>query len=99
MLGEPYGAPAGLRSSAPGNLGFGGLTPGYPMPRSALRIRYASSNGMIISCRGPKALDGDVILAAQALTMNLPAEEMVVATTNVGLLARLVPAKLWQEVN
>jgi predicted nucleic acid-binding protein len=47
----------------------------------------------------PKALDGDVILAAQASTMSLPpAAEVVVATTNVGHLSRLVSAARWQDI-
>ena len=46
----------------------------------------------------PKALDGDVILAAQALSTGLPSTDIVVATTNVGHLARLIPAALWQEI-
>jgi len=44
----------------------------------------------------PKELDGDVILAAQALLLNLP--DVVVATTNVGHIARYVSAKRWQEI-
>ncbi|MCP3957885.1 MAG: type II toxin-antitoxin system VapC family toxin [bacterium] len=47
----------------------------------------------------PKALDGDVILAAQALSTGLAATDIVVATTNVGHLARLVPAALWREIS
>ena len=43
-----------------------------------------------------KALDADVILAAQARRMT--AAEVVVATTNVRHLSRLVDAKLWQDV-
>lgn len=39
-----------------------------------------------------KALDGDVILAAQALKLALP-ETDVVATVNVGHLARMIPAQ------
>ncbi len=47
----------------------------------------------------PKALDADVILAAQALTMGLRrSAEVVVATTNVGHLSRLVSAALWQDI-
>ena len=46
----------------------------------------------------PHALDGDVILAAQAMSLGLPPDEYVVATTNVGHLARLVPAKLWSDI-
>jgi predicted nucleic acid-binding protein len=40
-----------------------------------------------------KALDGDVILAAQALATGLPATEIVVATVNVDHLIRFLPAK------
>lgn len=42
------------------------------------------------------ALDGDVILAAQALLHGIP--NFVVATTNVGHLARFVPAQEWKLV-
>ena len=45
---------------------------------------------------GPQELDGDVILAAQAVTLGDPA--VLVATSNVGHLARFVPADLWQNI-
>jgi predicted nucleic acid-binding protein len=41
----------------------------------------------------PKALDGDVILAAQALEV-----EGIVATDNVGHLARFVTARTWRDI-
>lgn len=41
------------------------------------------------------ALDGDVILAAQALCLNTP---VVVATGNPAHLARFVPAELWSNI-
>ena len=41
------------------------------------------------------ALDGDVILAAQSLTLGVP---IVVATDNVAHLARYVPAQDWQSI-
>jgi len=41
------------------------------------------------------ALDGDVIVAAQALTLNTP---VVVATGNPAHLSRFVPAELWQNI-
>ena len=44
----------------------------------------------------PKELDGDVILAAQALLLGM--SDVVVATTNVGHLSRYVIAKFWQDV-
>ncbi len=37
-----------------------------------------------------------MILAAQALMLGAPA--VVIATTNVGHLARFAPAELWQNV-
>lgn len=46
---------------------------------------------------GDKALDGDVILAAQALTLEV--REVVIATTNVGHLSRLAPAGVWQGIH
>jgi len=46
----------------------------------------------------PKELDGDVILAAQALTLGVPLSDLVVATTNVGHLAQFVPAELWTNI-
>ncbi len=46
----------------------------------------------------PQALDGDVILAAQALEALQPGETLLVATTNVGHLGRLLPAARWQDI-
>jgi len=43
-----------------------------------------------------KAIDGDVILAAQALTLGVPS--FVVATSNVGHLSRYVPAQDWKTI-
>ena len=43
-----------------------------------------------------KALDGDVILAAQVAT--LESSNGVVATTNVGHLSRYVQAALWRDI-
>ncbi len=42
------------------------------------------------------ALDGDVILAAQATTLGTP--DVIIATTNVGHLSRFAPAALWQDI-
>ena len=43
-----------------------------------------------------KALDGDVILAAQVVTME--SGHGIVATTNVGHLSRYVQAAVWREI-
>lgn len=45
---------------------------------------------------GDKTIDGDMILAGQAKTMEAP--DVVVATTNVGHLSRFIPAELWQDI-
>ncbi len=45
-----------------------------------------------------KALDGDVILAAQAAILAESGEEVVIATTNVKHLAMFVKAQLWREI-
>jgi len=44
------------------------------------------------------ALDGDVILAAQALSLDQPSTEFVIATTNPGHISRFVPAIHWSEI-
>jgi predicted nucleic acid-binding protein len=46
----------------------------------------------------PDALDGDVILAAQALLAGGPGDTVMVATTNVGHLARFVDARAWDQI-
>lgn len=45
-----------------------------------------------------EALDADVILAAQALSLATADEPVVVATTNVGHLARFVDARAWHDI-
>lgn len=45
---------------------------------------------------GNRAIDGDVILAAQALSLGIAS--VVVATTNVGHLARFVQADAWRNI-
>jgi len=45
-----------------------------------------------------KALDGDVILAAQAAMIKNEGHEVIIATTNVGHLSRLANAKEWRNI-
>lgn len=44
------------------------------------------------------ALDGDMILCAQAMVRTNPEEELVIATTNVADLTDYVAASLWHEI-
>ncbi|MGB7158693.1 MAG: hypothetical protein WBD40_11540 [Tepidisphaeraceae bacterium] len=44
------------------------------------------------------AIDIDVILAAQALSLGLRPINFVVATTNMTHLAQFVPAELWSNI-
>jgi len=46
----------------------------------------------------PSALDGDVVLAAQALSLGLPPADIVVATANVGHVSRFIAADLWSNI-
>jgi len=46
----------------------------------------------------PKALDGDVILAAQAILVEEEGNEVIVATTNVGHLSQFVDAREWRLI-
>ncbi len=46
----------------------------------------------------PKALDGDVILAAQAVLVADEGNEVIIATTNVGHLSQFVDAREWQLI-
>jgi predicted nucleic acid-binding protein len=45
-----------------------------------------------------KALDGDVILAAQAILIQDEGHKVIIATTNVGHLSRLAQAKTWRDI-
>lgn len=45
-----------------------------------------------------EALDGDVILAAQALGMGVPVSDLVIATTNPAHLSQFVTAALWTDI-
>ena len=45
-----------------------------------------------------KALDGDVILAAQASLIQDEGHQVIIATTNVGHLSRLTQAKKWRDI-
>ena len=46
-----------------------------------------------------KALDADVILAAQATSLDSIDDDPIIATTNVGHLSRFAQADEWQNIN
>jgi predicted nucleic acid-binding protein len=45
-----------------------------------------------------KALDANMILCAQAALIGNPEEQVIIATTNVGHLARFSQAMLWKDI-
>ncbi|RUT06763.1 hypothetical protein DSM106972_030200 [Dulcicalothrix desertica PCC 7102] len=46
----------------------------------------------------PSALDGDVILAAQAILLENEGYKVVIATTNVGHLSQFIDAQEWRAI-
>jgi len=72
-----------------------------PVTTAAIRLAadlWAQARSGGYSTGDPKKLDIDVILAAQALTLGLPRDEFVVATSNVSHLSRFVTADEWQNI-
>jgi predicted nucleic acid-binding protein len=59
---------------------------------------WAETRNRGVATADAKALDGDVIMAAQILTCGLSANEIIVATTNVRHIIRYVKADLWQNI-
>ncbi len=71
-----------------------------PLTTSAMRqaaLYWAQARQQGQPTAGDKTLDGDMILAAQAMTLGV--SEVIIATTNVGHLSRFVPAALWQDIS
>jgi hypothetical protein len=80
---------------------FEELTEYLALNTSAMRKAaelWASARNLGQPTADDKALDGDVILAAQVATMGKGGDEPVVVTTNVGHLSGFVSAKLWSDV-
>jgi len=70
-----------------------------PLTTAAMRqaaIFWAQARQQGRPTADDKALDGDVILAAQAMTLGVA--DVVIATTNVGHLSRFAPAALWPDI-
>ncbi len=71
----------------------------FPITTAAMRQAaklWAEARQQGQPTAGDKTIDGDMILAAQAITLGVP--EVVVATTNVGHLSRFIAAELWQNI-
>jgi predicted nucleic acid-binding protein len=82
---------------------FTNATPGRYVPLSdeALRLAaelWAKSRQQGHPTADAKAIDVDVILAAQALSFGAPVGGLVVATTNVKHIAPFVTARTWTEI-
>ena len=76
-----------------------GLLEYLPLTTAAMRqaaVFWAQARQQGRPTADDKALDGDVILAAQAMTLG--AADVVIATTNVGHLSRFAPAALWPDI-
>ena len=72
-----------------------------PLTDSALFLAadlWARSRNAGTPTADPKELDGDVLIAAQALDLGLPPSDFIIATVNVGHLAQFVPADLWTNI-
>ena len=70
-----------------------------PLTTAAMRqaaVLWAQARQQGRPTADDKALDGEVILAAQAITLG--ATDVVIATTNVGHLSRFAPAALWSDI-
>jgi hypothetical protein len=72
-----------------------------PISTPAMRLAAdlwsrARSRGVVTA--HPHALDGDVIVCAQALTLALPSGSWVIATSNVAHLSHYAPADIWQNI-
>ena len=72
-----------------------------PLSDRALRLAsklWAQARRQGTPTAGPKELDGDVLIAAQALDTGIPVSDFVIATVNVGHLTLSAPAKLWTDI-
>jgi predicted nucleic acid-binding protein len=78
--------------------------PGCYLPLSDTALRravrlWAQARNAGVPTADARELDCDVLIAAQALDLALADTEFVIATVNVGHLARFAPARQWFEIN
>ena len=72
-----------------------------PITDSALRLGarlWARARNAGTATADPKELDGDVLIAAQALDTGLLTADFIIATTNVSHLSQFDPADLWTNI-
>jgi len=72
-----------------------------PLTREALDLAselWAQARRQGRPTASDDSLDGDVIVAAQALTLGLPSDGYVIATSNPGHMDRYAPALHWRDV-
>jgi hypothetical protein len=79
----------------PGKLTYASITTAE-WRRAALFWADARRRGLPTA--SPDALDADVILAACAASIGQPGDRIIVATLNVGHLARYCDARLWTTI-
>ncbi|CCM64403.1 MAG: type II toxin-antitoxin system VapC family toxin [Candidatus Microthrix parvicella] len=96
---ERSGKHAGIERLERLGTGLGYLPLSTAMMRIAASLWAEARNSGLPTARDA-ALDGDVILAAQAQALQAeePGETIVVATTNVTHLERYVDARLWSDI-
>jgi hypothetical protein len=61
-------------------------------------VFWADARRRGLPTASPDALDADVLLAACAATIGHPGDQIIVATLNVGHLARYCDARLWTTI-
>ena len=72
-----------------------------PITTDAMRLAadlWAQARQLGVPTAGDKALDGDVILVAQALTADVRTSDLVISTVKVGHIARFATALQWHEM-
>jgi predicted nucleic acid-binding protein len=72
-----------------------------PVTSSSLKLAaklWAQARNAGTPTADPKELDGDVLIAVQALDMGFPTSDFVIATVNVGHISRFVPAAEWRNI-
>jgi predicted nucleic acid-binding protein len=82
---------------------FVNAAPGRYVPLSDESLRlaadlWAQARQAGLPTAEPAAIDIDVLIAAQILTLGIPSSDVVIATTNAKHLSRFVPAAHWTGI-